>query len=90
MDEGIIMFTPTTDQCLSVMQTAAASAIGIVVQTNNPTKLRQTLYRFRKEWADPEFANLQVRASPDDSENEVWILRRNTAADPTVNFSELI
>jgi hypothetical protein len=84
------VFTPTTEQCLTILQMAAARPTGIVVATNNPTKMRQTLYRFRKEWGDPEFANLQVRASPDDTENEVWILRSNVSADPTVNFSDLM
>lgn len=84
------MMTPENMQCLAVLTAAASSTVGIVVTTNNPTKARQTLYRFRKELCDPTFDDLQLRVSPDDSEHQLWVLRKVEVNKPTVSFSDLL
>lgn len=74
-------------QCLSVLQAAASSAVGLCIRTNNAFKARAELYRFRKDFGDPELRSLQIRVSPNDSENELWILRPDKINAVTVSLS---
>lgn len=79
------MFSPAETQALAILQAAAASTLGIVLRTSNPTRARQILYRVRTEFASAAFSKLQLRVSPDDAENEIWILHP-AALVPTVMF----
>lgn len=53
---------------------ALNSECGIAVRTDNPDKLRQQLYRARKQ--DEDLACLTLAASRTDPENELWIVKR--------------
>lgn len=64
-------------QCAQVLHSAASADLGIVLRTNNPTKARASLYNTRKMLSDPVLDNLHIRVSPNDSENEIWIIKRN-------------
>lgn len=67
-------------QCHAVLTAAASADIGIVVNTNNPVKARASIYAFRKALADPSFADIHIRVSPNDSEHELWVIRRQSKA----------
>lgn len=69
-------------QCNAILTAAASADIGICVTTDNVNRARQCLYRFRKELGDPTFENLQIRVSPNNTEREIWIIRK----DATVGF----
>jgi hypothetical protein len=73
-------------QCLTVLQAAAASSIGLCVKTNDPYRARASLYRFRKEFGDPQLSGLQIRVSPTDSEGEIWIIRNVTVVTTSVDL----
>ena len=81
------MTTPQDYQCLAILQSIAASPHGQVIRTNNPAKARQVLYNFRKEFGDPTFADLQMRVSPDNTECEIWFIKKNSA--PVVNIASM-
>lgn len=66
-------------QCHAVLSAAASSELGIVIQTQSPQKARNSLYTFRKSFGDPTFNDLHIRVSPNDSEHELWIIRRPQA-----------
>ena len=68
------MPTPLEVSCASVLYAAASSTFGIVVRTNDPTKARAAIYRFRNTLSDPELASLSIRVSPENSEGAIWIL----------------
>jgi hypothetical protein len=72
--------------CLVILQAAWASPLGIVVTTNAPLKARAALYDARKH--DPELSMLHIRVSPNDSEHEIWIIKRQAA--PALNALELL
>lgn len=59
---------------LKILIDALASPYGLVVQSNDPLKLRERLYPLRKE--EPEFADLSFVLSPTNPKSELWILRR--------------
>ena len=85
------MASPLDLQCLTILQEAISSEFGLVIRTSDPMKARASLYKARKDLVsvgfpvDPAMAFLQIRVSPDDSENEVWLLRRNQT--PAFNFA---
>jgi hypothetical protein len=66
-------------QCAHILNTAKDATFGIIVKTNNPTKARAAFYRTRKLLGDVELDPLHIRVSPDDSEGELWIIRRSEA-----------
>ena len=68
--------TPTETQCAMILDAAKASAYGLVIGTSNAAKARASLYRVRNMLGDTELRELQIRVSPDDSEHELWIIRR--------------
>jgi hypothetical protein len=61
-------------QCGMILQTAINAELAIRVKTNNPTRARLSLYNTRKALGNVEFAQLQIRVSPDDPEGEIWII----------------
>jgi hypothetical protein len=72
-------------QCLIILTAAASAAVGIVVGTNNPTKARAAIYKMRRDFANPEFDNIHIRVSPDNSEGELWLIQKDRM--PTFAFS---
>jgi hypothetical protein len=72
---------------LNALTTAADAEVGIIFRVEQaPTvemvtpslRAKQMLYRFRKEFGDPRFANIQIRLSPDNPDDELWLI--NTRA----------
>jgi hypothetical protein len=72
-------------QCHAILYAALGAELGIVLRTNNPVKARATLYTARRTLGDTELANLQIRVSPNDSEHEIWIIRKDNI--PSVDLS---
>lgn len=54
---------------------ALRSERGIAVTTSDASRLRQRLYKARKE--DPAFANLSFNTSPNYPETELWIMKKS-------------
>lgn len=65
-------------QCVAILRAALDEEYGIAVHTNDPFRARATLYRVRQLTADTEFAHLTIRVSPDNTENEIWIVRNTS------------
>ncbi len=63
-----------TPDLRAILYDALASEFGLVVETDDPIKLRERLYPLRK--TEPEFADLSFAVSPLRSETELWIIRR--------------
>lgn len=82
------MPTPLEQQCFTILTAAASASVGIVVHTNNPFKARAALSRAKRELGDTEMVPLTIRVSPDDSEHELWVLKRD--AMPMFNLGELL
>ena len=64
---------------LNLWYEALGSALGIVVQTDNPEKLRAKLYRLRDEANDPMLKNISIVISPTMPGSHVWLVKRNPA-----------
>lgn len=47
--------------------------LGIWIRTTNYHQLMTKLYLARKEAQDPSLSNLQLKRSPRDPENELWL-----------------
>lgn len=75
-------------QCSIVLTSASTAAHGLVVYTNDAARARAMLYRVRRMLGDITLKNLQVRVSPDDSEHELWIVRRETMPNFNPNMPE--
>lgn len=73
------MTSPLEVQCLAVLRAASSAQFGVVLRTSNAAKARATLYRIRKDLGDVALAAIHIRVSPDDSEHELWLLRRSAA-----------
>lgn len=76
---------------LTILQTALAEPIGLVLRTSDPTRARATLYRIRSEANDPTLSVLQIRASPFPAEGDLIICHvraprsRASAAHPSLD-----
>jgi hypothetical protein len=58
---------------LELLYEAYRSEIGIIVQTNDPERLRQKLYAERKK--DPDLSCLSFRISPTSPDTELLIVK---------------
>ena len=76
-------------QCSAIFAAACSADIGIVVRTDAPLRARQALYKFRQAVADPAYADIHIRVSPNDPEGEIWIMRRQ-AVQPTLSSVDLL
>jgi hypothetical protein len=65
--------------CLTVLQAAATTDLGLIVKTNNPTRARAMLYVVRQKVGDTQLADIQIRVSPDDPEGEIWLIHTERA-----------
>ena len=68
-------------QCGMVLQTALEAELAIRVKTNNPARARLSLYNTRKALGNIEFAQLQIRISPDAPDGELWIINLDKVND---------
>lgn len=84
----------------SVLKSASESELGIVVRVESPPdrstsspalRAKQTLYNLRKSLSDPSFDRLQIRLSPDDPNNELWVINqpKTELCLDSVSFEEL-
>ncbi len=78
------MFSDLENRCYIILTAACESAHGIIIRTNDVQKCRQALYKARLTFADPMFDRIQIRASPDDPQNELWLILR----EPVTRFDE--
>lgn len=63
---------------LELLYAALNSEYGVVVETNDPQRLRTKLYGLRKE--DPDLHCLSMTISPTSPANELWIMKRKVDA----------
>lgn len=66
---------------LNLWYEALGSALGVVIQTDNPEKLRAKLYRLREQANDPMLASISIVISPTNPESHVWLVKRKANAD---------
>ena len=64
-----------TPNLLEILYEAYRSPLGVLVQTNDPERLRQKLYAERKK--DPDLACLSFRISPFNPSNELMVMKKN-------------
>ena len=63
---------------LELLYEALHSEYGVIVQTNDPERLRQKLYPLRKE--HEELLCLSFVISPTNPQSDLWILKRPSNA----------
>jgi hypothetical protein len=61
---------------LNTLYEALGTPLGIVLQTDNPEKTRQKLYRLRETCDDPMLKELSIVISPTMPQSQVWIVKR--------------
>jgi hypothetical protein len=49
---------------LALLDAAMGSRIGLLLRTNDPARLRQSIHKARQLSGDPQYALLQIRTSP--------------------------
>lgn len=60
---------------LELMYDALYQPRGVVVETNSPERLRQKLYKIRKDHA-PTFDNIAFIISPTEPNTQLWIIKK--------------
>lgn len=63
---------------LNLWYEALGTPLGIVIQTDNPEKLRQKLYRLREQANDPMLADISIVISPTVPGSHVWLVKRKS------------
>lgn len=56
---------------------AFASALGVVLRTSDPERMKQKLYAARREALDPDLESIAIVQSPVDPNNELWLVKKN-------------
>lgn len=64
---------------LAHLYDALEQPLGIVLQTDNPERLRQKLYEIRREMS-PTFDNISFVISPTGPQDQLWLVKK--APDP--------
>lgn len=60
---------------VELLYRALEARVGIVIRTNDPTRLRARLYEARK--TDPSFQGLAVKPSHSSPQSELWVLHKS-------------
>lgn len=60
---------------LHLLYAAVASTYGICISCENPVRVRQKLYKLKREQMDPTLDNLSVIQSPGDP-SHLWIIKK--------------
>jgi hypothetical protein len=60
---------------LNTLYEALGTPLGVVVQTDNPEKLRAKLYRLRDGADDPMLKEISIVISPTMPQSQIWIVR---------------
>ena len=61
---------------LNTLYEALGTPLGIVIQTDNPERTRQKLYRLRDQSDDPMLKELSIVISPTMPQSQVWLVKR--------------
>jgi hypothetical protein len=69
-----------SEASLNTLYEALGTPLGVVVQTDNPEKLRAKLYRLRDGADDPMLKELSIVISPTMPQSQVWIVKRKPNA----------
>jgi hypothetical protein len=69
-----------SEASLNTLYEALGTPLGVVVQTDNPEKLRAKLYRLRDGANDPMLKELSFVISPTMPQSQVWIVKRTPNA----------
>lgn len=72
---------------IELLYKALDSALGVVVLTNDPERLRQKLYAARREAMNPDFESLTFMPSRGSPDTELWIVKRPDAT-PTERVND--
>ena len=84
------MSPPRRQDLQVVLEAALAADIGLLLRTNDPTKLRMALYAARREAGRPEFDQLQFRLSPFEGEPGLVVCKVGAGArGPSAPFDDL-
>lgn len=67
--------TTETTNLLELLYDALHQPLGIVAETNSPERLRQKLYKLRKDH-EPTFDNLAFIISPTEPNTHLWITKK--------------
>lgn len=67
-----------TQSRVEFLYRALEARVGIVIRTNDPTRLRSQLYAAKK--TDPAFDVLSVKPSNSQPASELWVLRKTPLA----------
>jgi hypothetical protein len=70
------------DMLLSILQSAAAEPIGIVIQTSDTARAKAALYRARSVCHDPALMALQIRTSPWKDQGDLLICHSQSTTKP--------
>lgn len=62
------------NELIAFLYTALRSECGIKLSTSDPERLRQKLYKIRKD--DPELEVLSFVISPTNPQGELWLVKR--------------
>lgn len=62
---------------LPLLYSAFEHPFGIVIQTNDPDRLKQKLYAERRSSGDPVLEQLILCTSRTNPEGEVWVVRKS-------------
>lgn len=60
---------------LEFLYTALGSQHGVVIAVSDVDAAKQALYRARTKAADPDLNGLQLRTSPTDPHDHIWIVK---------------
>lgn len=65
---------------LELWYEALRRGIGIVIETNDPTDLKNKLYRARRDAGDPDLEKLMILSSPTNPTGEIMIAHKTIEA----------
>lgn len=72
------MVPKSATNLLELMYDALYDPLGSVIETNSPERLRQKLYKLRKDHA-PVFDDLAFIISPTEPETQLWLTKKHPA-----------
>lgn len=67
-----------SEPSLNILYEALGTPRGIVIETNNPERLRQRLYKLRDAAGDTALRDLSFVSSPSVPQSHVWIVKRKS------------
>lgn len=66
-------------EALEFWYAALRADIGVVIDTDNVSRLQQKLYIARREAQDPSLEGLSIVISPTSPSTQLWIVKRDAA-----------